>query len=936
VLAISGEPGIGKSRLLSELGARAARRDHTVLSGRGTELEREVPFAALVEALDDFLRSLGPRHLEALTERLPHLAGVFPAFADGATSRTGLAAERYRHHRAIRALIEDLAADRPLVLLLDDVHWADPASVEAIAHLLRRPPSAGALLALSFRAGQASSVMTDALQGAARETSAEQLTLGTLTEDEAADLLAGVPESERARIFIETGGNPFYIEQLIRAPSPEASNDVDEPDRGGAVQIPAAVLAAIGEELRRLPIEARRMLEGAAVAGEPFEPELAAEAAGLDPGRALELLDELVLRDSVRPEPTPRRFRFRHPLVRRAVYDSIPPGRLLASHGRTAAALEELGAPAAARAHHVALSARPGDELAIAVLRDAASSVGERAPASAAEWFAAALSLVRNDQVQVRLELLALLAQAQAAAGSLPGAHRSLLAITAELPAGSGSAWSQAVAALASIELALGRHSGARQRLELALASIAERTAPQSVPLLVALAMDVSYHGDFTRGADACARALEASAGGDPALGVLARSVLAIMLELQGAAQIQPGIDAAALAAEEFDSLTDEQLAGQLDLPYYLGMAETLLERFDDAARHLARGVSVGLAYGNSQYIVSTRTFHAYSLFYLGRVEEALSVASESVEACRLLRVPAVSAFALSIAASAWSVVDAREALRLGEEALSTLRDVDDNMIADTSHGHFALVCANIGRYEQCIEHMALAGAPTFERFGEPGRRCLWAEALVRATLATGRREQAREWATRGEEFAVGLGLDVAGAAALRGRALVLLADGDADAAADLALHAVEGAVTRGARIEAGRSRIVAGRALAASGDRDHAIEQLRAARTQLSQCGARRPAQEAARELRALGAAAPAPVARRAGDAGTTRLSRREREVAALVAVGQSNREIAAALYLSPKTIEGHLHRIFEKLAVSSRAQVAASVVRDGLDTGH
>jgi DNA-binding NarL/FixJ family response regulator len=411
---------------------------------------------------------------------------------------------------------------------------------------------------------------------------------------------------------------------------------------------------------------------------------------------------------------------------------------------------------------------------------------------------------------------------------------------------------------------------------------------------------------------------------------VLARSVLAVMLELQGAGEIEASKRCATLAAEEFDALTDEQLAKQLDLPYYLGLAETLLERFDDAARHLDRGISIALACGNSQFIVSTRAFLAYCLLYLGRLEDALRVAEEAVETGRLLRVPALSAWALSIAASAWSAVDAGEALRLGEEALAALEDVDDSMMADTTHGHFALVCASAGQHERCIEHMQLAGAPSFERFGEPGRRCLWAEALVRSMLALGRLEEAREWAARGEQFAQGLDLPVAQAAALRARALVLLAEGEADSATELALRAAQGAVGHNAPIEAGRSRIVAGRTLAAAGDRERAVEELRVARAELTRCGARRLEQEAARELRALGAAAPAPVSRRPGDTGTTQLSRREREVATLVTAGKSNPEIAAALYLSPKTIEGHMRRIFQKLGVSSRAQVAATISRE------
>ncbi len=939
VLAISGEPGIGKTRLLSELAARAAQHGNTVLSGQGTELEQEVPFAALIEALDEFLGSLGRGRLQALAARLPHLAGVFPALGGLTALPTGLGTERYHHHRAIRALVTELASPRPLVLVLDDVHWADPASVEAIAHLLRRPPAAAILLALSFRTGQASPMLVTALEAAARETHTEQLLIGALTEDECAGLLAHESDAERHRIFAESGGNPFYIEQLRRADATAGTRT-----GAGAVRldgaIPATVLAAIEQELSHLPLDARRMLEGAAVAGEPFEPELAAETAGLDPALSLALLDELTARDCVRAEPTPRRFRFRHPIVRRAVYDSIPPGRRLAAHRRAAEALGALGAPVTARAHHIALSARPGDESAIAALSDAARQVAASAPASAAQWLVVTLSLLASEDVSHRLALLSRLAEAQAAAGALPDAARTLVEITAALPAGSDSRWAKAVAASAAVELELGRHGGARTRLQTALEQTGVRGTVQAVPLLLALALDLAYQsGEFLKAVELCHEALEAAvADGDPVLRAAARSVLAAVRPCAG--EIRQAADCAVTAAAELDALSDEQLIHGLEVPYRLGQAETFLERFEDGARHLERGVAIATACGNSQFVVPTRTFLAYCLFHLGRIDDTLRVAEEAAETGRLLRLPAGLAFALAVAALGWSVVDSHQTLGLGEEAVSVLADVDDSIITDATHAHFAWACANVGEHKRCIEHMQLAGAPDFERF-QPGQRCFLTESLVRSHLAMERRDEARLWVARGVGFASGLGLPVAESAVRRAQAMLLLADGSADAAAELALQAAEIAAEHAAEIEAARSRIIAGRALAAAGRRDHAITQLRLARTDMARCGARRVDQEAARELRLLGAAAPAAVGRRAGDAGTTRLSDRELEIAILVAAGNTNPQIAATLYLSPKTIEGHMHRIFEKLHVTSRAQVAATiagqeqVLREGPTSG-
>jgi DNA-binding NarL/FixJ family response regulator len=930
-LVISGEPGIGKTRLLSELGARAAGRRYTVLTGRGTELELAAPFAALVEALDGFLGSLGPRALDELAQRLPHLAGVFPAVYERIEDQAGGAAERYLHHRAIRTLLEGLAAKRPLVLILDDVHWCDPACAEAIAHLLRRPPAAPVLLALAYRTSAEPGILAVALQDALRERHVSHLSLRTLTSRQSRDLLAAAPASERGRIFGESGGNPFYIEQLVRT---TADLGVAAPLAASAkesIQTPPGVVASIAQELRQLSADARMMLEGAAVAGEPFDPELAAQAAGVPVDLALDLLDEVVARGFVRAEPVPRLFRFRHPIVRRAVYDSIGPGRRIAAHRRAAEALGQRGAAPATFAHHLALCARPGDDAAIAVLGQAASKVAASAPASAAQWLSVALSLLPTGEHTRRLALLTPLAHAQAATGSLAQARETLIQITDELPPGAGLPWSQAVASLASVELALGRDSGVRRRLEAALESISG-PSPVAVPLLVALAMDAAFQGEFERGEQACVKAL-AAAGAEPGLRALAHAVLALLIQLQGAPRIRLSAAHVTRAAAEFDTLTDDQVASQLDLPWQLGMAEFLLERYEASAGHLQRGIAVAQASSNSQYLAQTRAFLAYDLYFLGRLPDAQAVAAEAVEAGRLLRVGAFAAWTLVVAAMSWSTTDARQALRFVEEALAMLPEIEDSMVSDTTHGHMGLVCAAAGEHRRCVEHMQLAGAPEFARFGEAGRRSMWIEALVRSTLALGRRDEAREWAARGEELSAGLGLPVAEAAAQRGRALVLLADGDAAAAAALAQRAAAAAVSRGARLEAAASLIAAARAVAATGQTAPAVAQLRAVRAEMEQCGARRLAQEAGRELRALGAAAPAPVPRRAGDAGTRQLSAREREIALLVAQGNSNPQIARALYLSPKTVEGHMRRIFHKLGVTSRAQVAAraAVAADG-----
>jgi DNA-binding CsgD family transcriptional regulator len=212
----------------------------------------------------------------------------------------------------------------------------------------------------------------------------------------------------------------------------------------------------------------------------------------------------------------------------------------------------------------------------------------------------------------------------------------------------------------------------------------------------------------------------------------------------------------------------------------------------------------------------------------------------------------------------------------------------------------------------------------------ERGFRSRWYELLARAELALGDGAAADRWATLAEDAAAGLGLHGRTCEALRARAAVRLAAGDADGAAEDAAGAAAEAAKPGLVIEAGRARALAGRALAAAGHREAAGAELEAAHAALAETGAVRYADEAAKELRALGrrvARGRTGAATAANGDGLEGLSKREREVAELIGEGRANKEIAAALFLSERTVETHLSRSFAKLGLSNRAQLAALV---------
>ncbi|MEU7768829.1 AAA family ATPase, partial [Nocardia sp. NPDC049190] len=397
-VVILGEPGIGKTRLLTELCTRATAAGFEVLAGRGSELEREVPFGVVVDALDESLAALDSQGVAELgADRMAELAAVLPSLSEvGRQPTSRLEVERFEFHRAVRTALDQLALRKPIVLALDDVHWVDPASAELIAHMLRRSVPR-MVLALAYRPRQVPRLVMDAVAQAARDGLLCELEPAPLTVLEAAEALGERSDSPVIRaLHSESGGNPFYLEQLARSARkrlpilrPGDGSD-SEHDTGVSV----ALRITITQELAGLDSETVRVLEAGAVAGDPFDVDLVTAIAESDKDRVLKCLDDLVVVDLVRPTATPGQFRFRHPIVRRVVYDEAMPGWRFSAHKQAAEALGRRGAALGARAYHVAHSACAGDAEAIDLLTSAGRTVTPRAPAAAAGWFDAALRLL--------------------------------------------------------------------------------------------------------------------------------------------------------------------------------------------------------------------------------------------------------------------------------------------------------------------------------------------------------------------------------------------------------------------------------------------------------------------------------------------------------------------------------------------------------------
>ena len=929
-IEIVGAAGIGKTRLLAELAARADARGHIVLTGSGADLERDLAFWVFVDALDEYVESAEPRRLENLDEEVRvELAQVFPSLSSlGRGGAAGLQDERYRTNRAVRELLERLAATKPLVLILDDFHWADPASIDLAVSLLHRPPAAAVLIVLASRPNQAPPQLLSAASRARRDGDLTRIELDPLTSEEAAAMLGREPSDARiALLYKESGGNPFYLEQLARAGDqvalPSAKGDLSISE----VRVPGLVVAAMTEELALVSDISRRVLEGASVAGDPFEPELAAAASDVSEQQAMEAIDELLGADLVRLTNVPRRFRFRHPIVRRAVYEATPAGWRIGAHERTAQALADRGASAPTRAHHIDISAKVGDEDAVATLTEAGRQSAQRAPATAARWFAGALRLLADTASgDERVELLLANATALAASGRFVEAHEALIESLNILPRDAAAMRVRLVATCARVEHLLGLHEQAHARLSAALEDLPDASGSAAVSLMLELAGDQMYRLRYPAAQDWARRAVAAAQPiGDPALTATALATLA--RTLAWGSEPKRGEEVWAEVAPMVDALSDEQLASRLEAIVELAGAEIYLDRFVEAAAHAERALAVGRATGRGRLFPGIYATLGVAWCMAGRLAEAAELLDAATEAARLSGNPPALAWALFCRAFvALPAGDNKTALAAGQESFDLATEASQDVIRARAAGVLAIALLDAGKPDRA--GAALAGPVDEHLASIPDVwRAYLLELMTRCWLTLGRSAEARAAAVGAQTSADAAGLRSAMAMAHRAAAAVALDAGDAATAADRALMAAELSDAVGTPVEAGLARTIAGRALARLDQRDRAVQELERAAAELDRCGAVRYRDAAHRELRQLGQHIHRRT--RPGDAqtGVGALTERELEIAGLIVDRKTNSEIAGELFLSKKTVETHIRNMFRKLDASSRVDIARAM---------
>ena len=885
-----------------------------------------------MDALDEYVAGLDPGRLETIDDDVgAELALVLPSLSSLARAgEPSLQDERYRAHRAIRELLERIAATNPLLLVLDDVHWADPASVELVGALLRRPPSAAVLMVMAARPRQLPERLATALDRAEGAGRLSSLELAVLGREEAGALLGQEVDPEIAdRLYEESGGNPFYLQQLARSPEPMAGI-VSAGDLGLAdLEVPPAVVRALGEEIAGLCDRTRLVLQGAAVAGDPFEPELATAAAAVEQEAAISALDELLERELIRSTRVPRRFRFRHPLVRRAVYEGAPAGWVLGAHERCAEALADLGASATTRAHHIEYAARPGDMAAFGALFEAAQAAATLAPASAARWLDAALRLLPdNAPPEQRVGLLLARAQALSATGRLEESREALLESIALVAETAVEMRVMLTVGCAGTEHMLGRYREARERITTALRELPDPQGREAVSLRIVLAFDGLFNGDLEAMREAAANALEVARPlGERRLTAMAAAVLTLACAWGG--EVEEGETAREEAAGLIEAMSDEDLAGSIDASAHLAAAEIYLDRYEEAEAHAGRALAVARATGQQFPTLIPTLATAY--FVRGRIADSTHVIEGAIEAARLSNNVQDLAWRLHVRSSAaLAAGDLGAAREAAAEAVELTRGLDESFVS--AYPAFALASVRhasgdpAGGVEILIER---AGGDELALIPGVGRVAAL-ELLARGQLELGDPEAAGLAADRAKAGAERLVLPMGTAWAARAEAAVAVDARDASTAVERARTATAAAEQAGAVIESALSRTMLGVALARAGDDKLSATELTRAAADLDACGAIRYRDAAEQELRKQGHRIHRQTpGGEPGATGVASLTGRELEVATLVVDRKTNAQIADELFLSVKTIESHMRNLFRKLDVSSRVEVARTVER-------
>ncbi len=911
LLLVEGHAGIGKSALLDAAVEHAESGGATVMRARGSELESDFAFGIALQLFEPLLAGADDETHDRLLAGSAALAGPL---LERPTSWGGDEGDdrSYSVIHGLFWLLSNLAETGPVLIVIDDAHWADRTSLRLVLYLLQRVAAMGVAIIVARRLGEPGAP-DDLLGQIAAHPSSSAVRPQALSQEGARELvgaaLPGADETFSDACWRMTEGNCFLLEELLGAVRAEGWDPNEDAAAALGTLAPEAVLRAVAVRLMRLSDDAAGVARAVAILGEDAQLRHVAALTGRDPVRVAAAADALAAGEILRPAGRGV-LSFAHPLLASAVYADVGGGERAALHRRSAEILRDEEIAPVRVAAHLLPSAGSGEQWVVDVLCAAANrALGVGAPESAASYLRRALD--EPPSLSARATVLRQLGLCEA---------------TTDLPS-----------AIAHFEEALATDVEDRDRAyTLLVLGRARSCNGEHAAALAAFEEAAQVEGtDASLVAQASAEAV--------ALGLLDGERRAELLadDAPGpaiaAGEVGPGqrmlIAAQCLheamrgdCAETVCALASRALDGERPLVDEGGGAVLVavsmaLHGCDELAwndRVLTSALSRSRARGSMMAFATTSLLRGASRWGQGRLDEAMADAQQAVDAERYgwrHFLPAAYGTLVSLHVDRGELEAATElAKRLD------LSDHAGSALLGPWHAALGRLALVQRRESEALEHFAdwrdsVAGVPN------PAAYAGWRSATARALTMLGRGEEASVLATEELELARRFGAARPISVALRELAFAE-AHGDLEHPIALLHEAVAVAAGSEARLEHCRALLELGTVLRRAGRRTDAGRALGQAQELARACGARLLQERADAELEVAGTRVQR-AARRGADA----LSPSERRVVALAIEGLSNRQIAEALFVTRKAVEWHLGNAYRKLDVRSRGELAGAL---------
>ncbi len=911
VVLIQGSAGLGKTSLLRAAVDRAADAGFACLRARATELERDFAYGSVRQLLEPAVAKLPEAERDRLFDGAAALSK--PLFAlTGDPAALPSADRAFSMLHGLYWLVNNIADERPVALAVDDIHWSDAESLRFFNYLAPRLDGLPLAVLASTRGGEDMTADLARLAAAAETTVLRPRPLST---GATATLCKRRLETEVAPEFATacreaTGGNPFFLEALLR----EVSERRISPDAAGAERArgigPAAVAEAVLLRLSERPAAATALIRAVAVLGDGAGLPEAARLAELPEDEATHAADLLA---TVGIEKGAEGLEFAHPIVREAVYADIGSHERAEAHARAAEILTERGASEERIAAQIAAAEPVGDAGRVELLRRvAANSLRCGAPAAAVAWLGRALAeppppasrsvvLLELSSAKLRLGTPEAAVEELTALAGLTG-EPELLASSVRLLGGALTWSGSADRAVEAIGSAIDVLEGQNRELTLLLEADRAGYAQQgSLETRAPVAARLERYADLP-GATPGERLVLASLAFERAR--------ASESGAEAAAHIEGGLRGRRLLGEQ-----ELDVAGTLYLLVTGLLATDALDLADVCLERMLADAETRASIPAQAFVLVHR---GWVSLRRGAMAPAEADARTALELLTAHDIQLGTRFALALLIEALiegGEIDAAER-QLRESGFGA--DIPPGMASNALLEARSLLRLAQGRTREGLDDMVEYGRHDALWGGANPLASRWRSHASLALLALGDDEAARRMAAEDVERARRWGTASGIGIALRAAGLVEGGEPGVDRLREAAGF-LEGAP---ARLEHARALTDLGAALRRANLRSEARGPLQEGLDLAHRCGARALVERAATELRAAGGTSSDPYA-----SGIEQLTASERRVAEFAAEGRSNPEIAQALFVTRKTVETHLGRVYRKLDIAGRSELGRAL---------